>query len=359
MSEDQDDSQKTEQPTGKRLGQARERGQVVSSQEIKHWFMLVGTLLVVLVFLPFGSQRMMGRLGDFIGQVHAVPADSAALLDHFTESLGDVALVLLLPLGTLMLMAIAAPLLQHGVLWSTEKLKPSLDKLNPLPAIKRQFSLEVLAEFIKGLIKIILVAAAATAVIVPKFAGVEELIGLAPGPMMRRTWELALQLLLVVLAVMSVVAGLDYLYKRWDFYRQQRMTKQEVKDEHKESEGDPVVKGRLRQIRFERARRRMMAAVPEADVVVTNPTHFAVAMKYDPATMAAPKVLAKGIDAIALKIRELAEQHDITIVENPPLARALYQSVEIDQEVPPEHYKAVAEVISYVFRLQRRSMPKS
>ena len=135
------------------------------------------------------------------------------------------------------------------------------------------------------------------------------------------------------------------------------MTKQEVKDENKQTEGDPMVKGRLRQIRMERARQRMMASVPEADVVITNPTHYAVALKYDPGSMDAPRCLAKGMDDLALRIREVATENDVAIVENPPLARALHQAVEVDREIPPEHYKAVAEVISYVFRLQRRAMP--
>jgi len=186
---------------------------------------------------------------------------------------------------------------------------------------------------------------------------VDAYAGLPAGALMERVWWLSVKLMIAVLAVMSAIAGLDWLYQRFDFTKQQRMTRQEIKDEFKQTEGDPMVKARLRQIRMERARQRMMAAVPEADVVITNPTHYAVAMKYEVDSMGAPKVVAKGVDHLALRIRELAKEHDVPVMENPPLARALCAAVEIDQEVPPEHYKAVAEIIAYVFRLQGRRLP--
>ncbi len=156
----------------------------------------------------------------------------------------------------------------------------------------------------------------------------------------------------LVLCFQAFLAGADYAWQRFQYMKKLRMTKQEVKEEHKQSEGDPAVKARIRGLRLQRARQRMMASVPKADVVVTNPTHFACALKYDPETMNAPVLVAKAADLIAFRIRELAEQHDVMIVENPPLARALFAAVDIDREVPPEHYKAVAEVISYVFRLK-------
>ena len=164
--------------------------------------------------------------------------------------------------------------------------------------------------------------------------------------------SLCLRVLLVVLAVMTLIAGLDFLFQRLQHSKQLRMSKQELKDEFKQSEGDPMVRGRLRQIRMERARRRMMAAVPEADVVIANPTHFAVALAYEVGTVGAPRVTAKGMDHLALKIRELAEQHGIPVIENPPLARALFDGVALDQEIPEQHYKAVAEIIGYVLRLK-------
>jgi flagellar biosynthetic protein FlhB len=164
------------------------------------------------------------------------------------------------------------------------------------------------------------------------------------------------QMFVVAIFVMGIIAGLDYLYQRYEFLKQMKMSMQEVKDEVKQSDGDPLVKGRLRQIRADRARARMMAAVPTADVVVTNPTHFAIALKYESEVMSAPKVVAKGVDEVAFRIRDVATENDIPIIENPPLARALFATADIDDEIPSEHYKAVAEIISFVFKLKNKNL---
>ena len=357
MAEDQDQSQKTEEPTPRKLEQARRKGQVVSSQEVKHLFILMGVLLLVMVFAPFAMARMTAGMGAFLTILHTVPVEGAPLRDFLTEAAAEILLVLALPLVLLVALAIAATLVQHGLVLSGEQLKPKLEKLSLIKGLQRQFSARALVEFVKGLAKIAIVGTVAALIILPEIAGFEQLAGLATGPMMERVWVLATRMLIAVVAVMAVIAGLDYMFQRYEFYKQQRMTKQEIKDEYKQTEGDPMVKARLRQIRLERSRRRMMASVPEADVVITNPTHFAVAMKYDPASMAAPRLVAKGVDVLARRIREVAEASGVMVVENPPLARALYAAVELDGEIPPEHYKAVAEVISYVFKLQRRPMP--
>jgi flagellar biosynthetic protein FlhB len=197
----------------------------------------------------------------------------------------------------------------------------------------------------------------AAALFWPVFGEAELYISLDAVALMDLLRDLSGRMLVGVLAVVSVIAALDYLYQRFEFTKSMRMSRQELKDELKQTEGDPHVKARLRQIRMERARRRMMAAVPDADVVITNPTHFAVALVYDMETMAAPRLVAKGTDRIALRIREVAEEHDVPVVENPPLARALHAGVELDAEVSPEHYKAVAEVIGYVMRLRGERPP--
>ena len=173
-----------------------------------------------------------------------------------------------------------------------------------------------------------------------------------------RMHDMAIVLIFATVAVMTAIAALDYLYQRHAFIKQMKMTKQEVKDEHKQSEGDPIIKSRIRRLRLERARQRMMAAVPRADVVITNPTHYAVALEYKMEEMPSPKLIAKGIDELAQRIREVAEENDIPVVENPPLARALYSAVDLDEEIPPEHYKAVAEVIGYVMRLKGKLPPQ-
>jgi flagellar biosynthetic protein FlhB len=211
-------------------------------------------------------------------------------------------------------------------------------------------------ELLKTILKFIIVGGVVVAILVPKASLLAEMPARDVEAMLPAIYVLTLKLLGGVLAVMAALAGADYLFQRYQHLKRLRMTKQEIKDEYKQTDGDPMVKARLRQIRMERSRKRMMAAVPEADVVVTNPTHFAIAMKYDHGRMEAPKVVAKGVDHLAARIRALAEEHKIPIVENPPLARALYASVDVDQEVPPEHYRAVAEVISFIMKLRRNGV---
>ncbi|MCB9958561.1 MAG: flagellar biosynthesis protein FlhB [Rhodospirillaceae bacterium] len=359
MSEDQDQSSKTEEPSPRKLEEARRKGQVVTSQEVKHWFALMGGLLAVIAFLPLSLTGISQGLATFLANVHRVPTDPGSLIDLLQSAVGDLLLFLILPLAALVAAALAGGFIQHGFVASAESLKPKLSKISPLSGAKRLFSLKSLMEFIKGLLKLAIVGAVAAVVIWPEINRVELFTGMAPEQILHEVWEMVAILMVAVVCVVGVIAAADYLYQRWEFMKQQRMTKQEVKDEYKQTEGDPMVKARLRQIRMERARRRMMQAVPTADVVITNPTHFAVALAYKPEEMSAPMVVAKGADNLARRIRELAEEHDVSIVENPPLARALYQSVEVDEEIPAAHYRAVAEVISYVFRLKRRPMPQS
>ena len=212
-------------------------------------------------------------------------------------------------------------------------------------------------EFLKGLAKISLVGAVAFVIVYPYFGGMDHWVGL-PIPILEdEIMRVINRLLIGILVVLFVIMTTDFAYQRFEHYKKLRMTKQELKDEYKQSEGDPHVKARLRQLRNERARRRMMQSVPKADVVITNPTHFAIALEYKPETMDAPICLAKGTDSVALRIREVAKEHNISIVENPPLARTLYDVVELDEAIPPEQYKAVAEVISFVFKTKGRNKP--
>ena len=354
---EEEQSQKTEEPSQRKLQEARRKGQVATSQEVKHAFALFAATMIVAVFMPLMGPRLIALLGGFVSQVHAIGTEPASLLGLLESAAGGVGLLMLPALGLVVVMGVGGSLIQHGWLVSAESLTPKLSKISPLAGLTRMLSLKSLIELVKGLVKIGLVAGLGWLVIAPELESLETLAGMAVPEMMHRIWLLAMKLMVAVLALMALVAGADFLYQRWEFLKQQRMTKQEVKDEFKQTEGDPMVKARLRSIRTERARRRMMAAVPDADVVITNPTHFAVAMKYDPGTMAAPKVAAKGADLMARRIRELAQEHGVPVVENPPLARVLYDSVEVDAQIPAEHFKAVAEVIAYVFRLQGRALP--
>ena len=357
MAEEQDTSQKTEEPTQRRLDDARKQGQVVSSREINHWLMILATTVVMVVFAP----AVGGGIGDtmlkFVEAPHAIPTDLPHLSTVLTRVLAHVGMVLFVPMSVLVVAAIGAALVQHGPMASTESIRPKLERISLGNGAKRLFSLKAVTEFAKGIVKIAIVSTAVALLLWPEFGRIERVITFESGDQLSILYRLSVRTLVTVLSVMTVVAALDFLYQRISFMRQMRMSRQELRDEMKQTEGDPAIRGRLRQMRRERARRRMMAQVPSASVVIANPTHFAIALKYEMDKMAAPVVVAKGIDAVALRIREVAEQHRVPIVRNPPLAQALYANVEIDEPIPAEHFKAVAEVIGYVFRLQGKLKP--
>ena len=350
--DDQDEASKTEDPTPKRMRDAREKGDVASSKEVNNWFMLMATALFVgLLLTTFAIETLnVGRY--YFENLHLLPLGTADAETRFTNTALNVFLLLLIPGGIAVVFALAGGLIQNGLLFTTEPMKPKLSKINPVSGFKRLFSLRSLVEFGKSVFKLALIGGAVALVIIPQLDLMPRMIGQTTTGMIDDLQDTALLIIIVVLALMTVIAGIDFLYQRYEHDKKLRMTKQQVKDEYKQTEGDPQIKARLRQIRTQRARARMMQAVPESDVVVTNPTHYAIALKYDQAEMQAPKVTAKGQDLVALKIREIAEENDVPIVENPPLARALHAGVELEEEVPPEHYQAVAEIIGYVMRLK-------
>ena len=353
----QDDSQKTEEPTHRRLEQAREKGQVARSQEVNHWFMILAATIILAIFAKSVTGGIVSHLHRFIEQAHAIRLDGPQLREIVLGSVIDLGLIVLVPVLLILFAAVLAGFVQTGLVFSTEPLTPKLEKLSLGRGLKRLFSTRSLVDFAKGLVKIAIVAAVVVLLLWPEVDIIPIITTMDLGSFLDLLQTLSLRVLVGVLSVMTVIAGLDFLYQKQQHLKQLRMSKQELKEEFKQTEGDPMIKARLRQIRMERARQRMMAAVPEADVVVTNPTHYAVALKYDDATMEAPVLTAKGVDHVARRMREIAREHDVPIVENPPLSRALYDSVEVDREVPPEHYKAVAEIIGYVMRLKGRMRP--
>jgi flagellar biosynthetic protein FlhB len=251
----------------------------------------------------------------------------------------------------LCLAALAGSAIQHRMVFSAEPIKPALSKISPGAGLGRLFSRQALANFAKGLAKLALIGAVIVALLWPQRFRMVAIVGADPAAILPFTRSLAMQMLGTVVAILAIVAASDYLFQYRQWYERQKMSVQEMKEEFRQTEGDPTVKGKLRQLRQARMRKRMMAAVPKASVVITNPTHFAVALRYERG-MNAPVCVAKGADLIARKIREVAQQHDIPVIENPPLARALHGTVEIDQEIPPEHYRAVAEIIGYIMRLR-------
>jgi flagellar biosynthetic protein FlhB len=346
--EDNDD--KTEDPSQRRLDEARDKGQVANSREVNHLFMLLGGTIVVVMLAPSTIGRIGHALVGFLDHPDRI-ADGhmGAVFGYLMSEIGG---ALVVPLGLLAALALLSGFAQHGVSFSVEPLMPDFSKVSPGAGFKRLFSTQALAEFVKGLIKLTIVGGVATYVLWPEFRMLDQLPAFSPMALLQHLGSLAAKLMWSVLAVVAAIAALDMLYQRFRHMKGLRMSRQEMKDEMKQSDGDPHIKARLRQLRMERTRKRMMAKVPEATVVVTNPTHFAVALKYVREEMDAPVVVAKGADFIALKIREVAGANHVPIVENPPLARALYATCDIDQPIRHEHFKAVAEIIGYVMRLK-------
>ncbi|MDR3466755.1 MAG: flagellar biosynthesis protein FlhB [Xanthobacteraceae bacterium] len=349
---DDDDSEKTQDPTQKRLDDAHERGDVVKSQEVNSWFVIAGAALVVSSFSSGVGAGVAAALRTLIEKVHLIRVDGPGLL-ALAKSIELMLFGLLgLPLLMLLLAALAGNLVQHRLVWSAEALTPKLSKLSPMAGAKRLFGKQAGANFLKGLVKLVALGAVMTAILWPERHRVEAMVRIDPGSLLGPVKAMAMQLFGAVVALLAVVAAADYFFQYRQWFERQKMSLHEIKEEFKQSEGDPHIKGRIRQLRQARMKKRMMAAVPTASVVITNPTHFAVALKYERG-MGAPVCVAKGADVIALKIREVAKANDVPVVENPPLARALHATVEIDGEIPVEHYQAVAEVIGYVMRLRR------
>ena len=256
-----------------------------------------------------------------------------------------------------LLAGIVGNVIQHRLVWSTESLKLQFSKVSPLAGAKRLFSLQAIVNFLKGLVKIVALGAVMTALMWPQRHRLDTLVSTDILASLLLTKSLALNMAGTVVAILFLVAAADYLYQYRQWFERQKMSMRELKEEFKQTEGDPMIKGKIRQLRQQRMRKRMMAAVPKASVVITNPTHYAVALQYEKG-MEAPVCVAKGADNMALMIREIAKKHSIPIVENPPLARALHATVEIDDEIPTEHYKAVAEVIGYITKLRRGAARK-
>ena len=349
------DADKTEEPTGRKLQEARDQGQVARSQEVNNVLMILALTIAVVVFGGGVARDIVNMTLPFIESPDKIPTDIGHLTTIGWKLLGMILVAGAAPLVLALFAAFFSGYLQFGLIFSGEQLAPSLDKISPLAGLKRIFSMRSLSEFLKGLLKLVIVGSIVYTVITPSVGQLHKLIGMEIVQLLGVITDLLHRLLFTVFSAMVVIALLDLLYQRYEHTKKLRMSRQEIKDEMRESEGDPMVKGRLRQLRMERARKRMMAEVPKADVVVTNPTHYAVALKYD-AQMASPKVVAKGVDKVAQKIREIAAENNVPVVENPPLARGLYAAVDIDQEITPEFYKAVAEVIGYIYRMKRRKL---
>ena len=352
MSDEDDSSDKTEDPSQKRLDDAHEKGDVAKSQEVNTWFVLAGATLVLSSFHGSIGSGILAPLRNLVANSWMIRTDGAGLM-ALTQSLGYSMLAALgVPFLMFAIAAIAGNMIQHRLVWSAESIKPKFNKVSPGAGFKRIFGKQGLANFVKGLFKVLALGAVMTAVLWPERFRLESMVRFDVSSIMVVTTSLTLQLMGAVVAMLAVVAIGDFFFQYRTWWERQKMSLQDMKMEYKQSEGDPHIKGKLRQLRQQRSKKRMMAAVPQASVIITNPTHYAVALRYERG-MPAPICVAKGIDSLALKIREIAGKHDIPIVENVPLARALHATVDVDDEIPVEHYHAVAEIIGYVMGLKR------
>ncbi|MEK6735370.1 MAG: flagellar biosynthesis protein FlhB [Pseudomonadota bacterium] len=345
--------ERTEPATPRRLEKAREEGQVARSQELTTFAILI-TAAGAMMFMADG---LMVKLTDIMRGGMQMERDLAFRTDLMLNRLYELAfegLVALIPLFiTLIIVAFSAPMLVSGWLFSSKALIPKFGRLNPIKGLARIFSIPSLIEFVKAVGKTLIVGGVAAILIWHNREDVMALIAIPIISGIARAGELIELSFIMIVGAMILIVAIDVPFQLWKHAKELRMTKEEIRKESKESEGDPLVKGRIRMLQREAARRRMMSEIPKADVIVTNPTHYAVALRYKGDSMRAPIVVAKGVHLLAARIRELAEEHRIPILEAPPLARALYHYAELESEIPEKLYTAVAEVLAYVFQLKR------
>lgn len=344
---------KTEPASPRRKEEARKKGEVPKSRDL----VSVAVLSAGAVYLFFAARGMSRDLGLLIRQTFSrIPGFSLSdmnVVEFSIQALRDFIWIILPVMIIVCVAAVAVNYVQSGPIWTVEPLSPKVSKIDPIQGFRRMLSLRSLLELAKSMAKLTIVGWVVYYTLKDEFPRFVPLIYQDPLSILyclgSTSWKVTIRCCMVV----AVLALLDYIYQRWEFGRKLKMSKQDVKDEYKQTEGDPLVKSRIRSIQREMARRRMMEEVPKADVVITNPEHLAVALRYDAKKMKAPKVVAKGADRIALRIRSLAEENGVVIVENRPLAQNLYK-LELGEEIPSRLYQAIAEVLAYVYRLKRK-----
>ena len=352
MAENDNGQEKTEEATPRRLEKAREEGQIARSRELNTTFVLLGGVAALLILGGDIASGLEGVMAANFSLGRDAVFDERLMITQLTASTFS-SVRMLLPLFLLLLVAaLVGPISLGGFLFSTKALAPKFSRLDPIKGVKRMFSLNALIELLKAISKFVLVACIAVFILVFFQSKLMNLGHAAVEPAIARALHIAGWSVLALSSAMIIISAIDVPYQLFDHARKLKMTLQELKDEMKDSEGKPEVKGRIRQMQRQLAQRRMMEAVPEADVVITNPEHFSVALKYDPAAPGAPRVVARGVDFIALKIREIASAHEVLIIPSPLLARAVYFTTEVDEEIPGDLYLAVAQVLAYVFQLR-------
>lgn len=353
MAESESGADKSEEPTSKRLEESRRKGQIARSKELNTLAVtLIGTIALMVLGVQIGNALLDLMRGNFSLPREVLMSEASMALHLFAS--GKHVLMAMQPFFIALLIAsLIGPIVIGGWLFSLEALQPKGSRMNPLSGLKRMFSVQALVELLKALAKFLVILAVALLVL---SMDQDDLLAIANEPLESAIMH-SLQVVgwsaLWLSCGLILIAAVDVPFQLWSHKNKLKMTKQEVRDEHKDSEGKPEVKGRIRQMQREIAERRMMQAVPQADVVITNPTHFAVALKYDPDKGGAPVLLAKGGDFLALKIREIAQEHQVMVLESPALARAVFYSTELDQEIPAGLYLAVAQVLAYVYQVRQ------
>ena len=355
--EEQNKDQKTEEPSAKRIQETQDRGNFAHSRELTSAVILLMAVLSFGLAGGFVTKQMMATWHNIFSQAHTISPDPENLQTLYVWVFQNIFRIMSPILLSVMVGGIVVNLVQTGGLkFSAYPLIPRFGKLNPLNGFKRMFSVVALMELFKSLFKLTLISLIAFFTIKSRFHEILPMMGLGVGQILIFMGQVGLEIMAKVLLALFFLAVIDYLFQRYTYMKNLRMTKQEVREERKDTEGNPLIKQRIRTVQLEMMRRRMMTAVPEADVVVTNPTHFSIAIKYDRDKHDAPVVVAKGKGQVALKIREIAKEHDIPLVEDKPLARLLYKIVDIGQYIPSHLYKAVAEILAYVYRLRGHKM---
>jgi flagellar biosynthetic protein FlhB len=351
-----DQSSRTEEATPRKLEEARRKGDVAKSPDVPQWLSLAAACGVLLAGGGMFGTQMTGDLLPFIAAPHEMlgaleSGDGASIMARALWAGAPLLGAVLFAAGAA---GAAGNLAQHGFLWSPEKLSPDISRLSPMKGFERLFGIDGLVAFLKTFGKVVAVGFIAWLAMKPHAREFENLASMGPAAILPFCQKLILSLMTGVLAFLGVTAAADWLWQRLRFAEKMKMTREEMKEDFKQSEGDPHVKARLRQLRIERSRKRMMQNVPKATVIITNPTHYAVALRYVQGETPAPLCVAKGVDTLALKIREIGGEHDVPILEDPPLARALYASVDVDETISREHFEAVAKIIGFVMNPKNR-----
>ena len=355
MADDNDAASKTEEPSGKKLADARARGEVVKTPELSSLLSLSAAFSVVLMGGGWLATDMMRKLIPFLAHPDAMVLDGAGGVEVGRAAVMAALPALLAVTLTAGLAGAAGNLLQTGFMFTPSKIAPDFSKFDILKNFGRLFALDNLVSFIKSATKILVTGAVAWFTLKPHAQELLNLPGLPITEILPLSLRLAQTLMMSVVGFLLITAGADWAYQRHSFLKKMRMTKEEVKEEYRQSEGDPHIKARQKQIRMEKAKRRMIQNVANATVVVMNPTHYAVALRYEPGETAAPMCVAKGMDSLALRIRQAAEDAGVEVVEDPPLARALYATTEVDAQIPEQHFQAVAKVIGFILNRRKKA----